>query len=134
MAAPYVKNMLNLTKMQFTESCKKPCHVRKGFSFSSARRMEAEEQGGNHTLTQATPGNVQPPSSLCWGSTAPTCPLPPGAASVLAQCGVSGLHSKNCPAEGWAVHGKHGTLQLAKRECAVTGLAKLQGTLEAFNC
>lgn len=97
--------------------------------------METEEQGGNHILIQETRGNVQPPVTWVGAAVVPfhTCYLPPVSASVLAPCGMSGLHSKKGPAKGSAADGEHGIFQLAERECGVTGLAKLQGGLEAFN-
>lgn len=112
MAAPYVKNVLNLTRMQFTASQNKPCHVREGLSSSSVGEMEAEKQGGSHILTQETPGNVQPCQFHVLGRqqvpgdtrALPLWEISPGAVWV------SGLHSKEGPAKGSAADGELGIL------------------------
>lgn len=135
MAAPYVKNMLNLTRMQLTKSWKKSSHFRKGLSFSSARRMEAESREGTTSWPKKHQAMSSPHSSMCWGSS--------GASSHLSPptCGCIGASA------GWGVWAaQKSVLQRAlpsmentgyfswlKRECAATGLAKLQGTLGAFN-
>lgn len=77
MTAPYVKNMLNLTRMQFTEPWMKSCRVRKGLSFSSAGGMEAEEHGGNTSSPEKQQAMLTPPVPCAGVALVPvhSCPL-----------------------------------------------------------